>query len=75
MYPALALLLALLPLLLPLLAASCCFLIVAPLDVVDDLEEEVDEEGECDFCDEDALIVVKVGDAAVEGTGDGHDLN
>lgn len=48
---------------------------MAPLDVVDDFEEEVDEEGERDFSNEDALVVVEGVDAAVEGTGDGHDLN
>lgn len=39
---------------------------MAPLDVVDDLEEEVDEESECDFHDEHALVVVEGVYAAVE---------
>lgn len=40
-------------------------LFVAPLDVVDDFEDEVEDEGEGDLGDEDALVVVEIVDGVV----------
>lgn len=45
---------------------------MAPFDIVDDLEDEVKDEGECNLCDEDALVVVEGIDAAVVWICKGH---
>lgn len=44
---------------------------MSPLDVVDDLEDQVEEEGECDFDEEYSLVVVEVAEG-FEGCGECH---
>lgn len=48
-----------------------------PLDIVDDSQDEIDDDGKSQFDDEDALIVVDVLSVAVflEGSGKHHEFN